>query len=262
MHDVLRHNQRAWDALAARGCAWTRPVDGATVAAARRGEFDIHLRLTPTRRVPDAWLPRPLAGARILCLACGGGQQAPLLAAAGAEVTVFDLSPAQLDADRGVAAREGLRLRAVQGSMDDLSAFADESFDVVFNPVSVTYVPEVRPVFRECARVLRPGGGLLFAAPWPHIYLFEGAAWDRGELRAANRLPFRSTDELDGEQAAAFMGGDRPMEHSHTMEALLGGQLEAGFVIAGFYEDGEDEAVDDPLRAFCSKYFATRAVRI
>lgn len=153
------------------------------------------MRLTPTRSLPTGWLPSSLAGARVLCLACGGGQQAPLMAAAGADVTVLDLTPAQLERDRLVAEREGLRLRLEQGHMGDLSRFADASFDLVFNPVSVTYIPDALPVFRECFRVLAPGGGLLFAAPHPHIYIFHGGDWDRGVLRVANRLPFSSLDE-------------------------------------------------------------------
>ncbi len=97
----------------------------------------------------------------ILCLASGGGQQAPILAAAGANVTVFDNSPAQLRQDALVAQREGLPLRTVQGDMRDLSAFGDDSFDLIFHPVSNIFVPEVRPVWRECYRVVRPGGVLL-----------------------------------------------------------------------------------------------------
>ncbi|MCR2721536.1 class I SAM-dependent methyltransferase, partial [Salmonella enterica] len=78
-----------------------------------------------------------------------------------ADVTVFDLSARQLEQDRAVARRDGLALTAVQGDMRDLSVFADQSFDVVFHPISNLYVPDVRPVWRECFRVLRPGGSLL-----------------------------------------------------------------------------------------------------
>lgn len=257
--DILARNRRAWERLAAKGCAWTRPVGPELVSAARRGCLDA-VRLTPTRSLPAGWLPSSLAGARVLCLACGGGQQAPLMAAAGADVTVLDLTPAQLERDRLVAAREGLRLRLEQGHMGDLSRFADASFDLVFNPVSVTYIPDALPVFRECFRVLAPGGGLLFAAPHPHIYIFHGGDWDRGVLRVANRLPFSSLDER-GEEGSAAERDDRPVEHSHTLEALIGGQLAAGFRITGFYEDVDGPDSDDPLCAYCPKYFATKALK-
>lgn len=258
--DILDWNRRAWERLADGGCVWTRPVGPELVAEARRGCLDA-VRLTPTRPLPEGWLPCPPAGLRVLCLACGGGQQAPMLAAAGAAVTVLDLAPAQLERDRLVAEREGLHLRLEQGHMGDLSRFADASFDLVFNPVSITYVPDARPVFRECFRVLAPGGGLLFAAPHPYIYIFHGGDWDRGVLRVANRLPFTSLDEQDGDGIAAPPRDGRPVEHSHTLEALIGGQTAAGFCVTGLYEDVEGPDAGDPLCAYCPKYFATRAER-
>ncbi len=103
--------------------------------------------LTETKPVPRAWFPE-MRGAEVLCLASGGGQQAPVFAAAGAKVTVLDNSPEQLAQDRLVAEREALDLRTVQGDMSGpLVCFADESFDLVFHPVSNLFVPEVRPVW-------------------------------------------------------------------------------------------------------------------
>jgi 2-polyprenyl-3-methyl-5-hydroxy-6-metoxy-1,4-benzoquinol methylase len=91
--------------------------------------------------VPRDWFPADLTGVAVLALASGGGQQGPVLAAAGADVTVFDNSPRQLGRDREVAEREGLALRTVLGDMRDLSAFPGDSFDLVFNPVSNTFCP-------------------------------------------------------------------------------------------------------------------------
>ncbi|KAG1318310.1 hypothetical protein G6F63_015276 [Rhizopus arrhizus] len=67
------------------------------------------VRLTP-RALPLDWLG-DVRGRRILCLASGGGQQAPVLAAAGADVTVFDLSDGQLEQDRRHARSARLRQR-------------------------------------------------------------------------------------------------------------------------------------------------------
>ena len=55
-----------------------------------------------------------------------------------------------------MAEREGLALRTVLGDMRDLNAFPDASFDVVVNPVSNVFCPELAPVWRESFRVLRP----------------------------------------------------------------------------------------------------------
>ena len=103
--DILGYNRQAWDRQVERGNRWTVPVGPEAIARARRGDWSIVL--TPTKPVPADWFP-PLAGLDVLCLAGGGGQQGPILAAAGARVTVFDNSPKQLAQDRLVADREGL----------------------------------------------------------------------------------------------------------------------------------------------------------
>ena len=146
MTDVLRYNRDAWDRQVARANRWTVPATPEAIAAARRGEWEVVL--TPQKPVPRAWFP-DLAGTEVLCLASGGGQQAPIFAAAGARVTLLDASPAQLGQDRMVAEREGLTIRTELGDMADLSRFADASFDLVFHPCSNCFVPDVRPVWRE-----------------------------------------------------------------------------------------------------------------
>ena len=100
--DIHEYNRKAWNREVAQGNPWTIPVTPQAVARARGGELT--LMLTPSKPVPRDWFP-PLSGCRVLCLASGGGQQGPLLAAAGASVTVFDASEAQLSRDREVAQR-------------------------------------------------------------------------------------------------------------------------------------------------------------
>ena len=124
--DVRAYNRAAWDQEVARGNRWTVPVRNEAIAAARQGEWDI--LLTPSRPVPRAWFPE-LEGADVLCLASGGGQQGPILAAVGARVTVLDNSPKQLDQDRRVARRHALPLTAVEGDMADLSRFSNGSHE-------------------------------------------------------------------------------------------------------------------------------------
>src|SRR5262245_23129794 len=149
--DVYEHNQRAWDHLCDKGNRWTTPVDHEVIASAREGQWEVVL--TPRRVVPREWFPN-LRGCDVLGLASAGGQQGPILAAAGARVTVFDASEKQLEQDRRVAARENLPLRTVQGDMRDLAVFEDESFDLVFHPCSNSYTSDVRSVWREVHRVL------------------------------------------------------------------------------------------------------------
>lgn len=253
--DILSYNRDAWDKQASSGCVWSQPVTSEQVAAARRGDWQIVL--TPTVPVPRHWFPAELCGADVLCLASAGGQQGPILAAAGATVTVFDNSPVQLSRDRLVAERDGLEIRTLQGDMADLSVFAEASFDLIFNPVSVTFIPDVKPVWRECARVLRPGGVLLVGFGQPHIYCLDDLEGN-GDYRLRFALPYADPTSIDPEERARRFGADAPLEFSHTFTDLLGGQLAAGLHITDLYED---VSPDDPLHQYMPGYMATRAIK-
>ena len=252
---VRAHNRRAWDAQVAAGNRWTVPVSSAEIAAARAGQWSVVL--TPTRPVPREWFP-PLRAADVLGLASGGGQQCPLLAAAGARVTVFDNSDAQLAQDRMVAARDGLVLRTIQGDMANLAPLADAAFDLVFHPCANGFVPDVRPVWREAFRVLRPGGVLLAGMVNPAAYLFDEreTASDAPAIRYA--LPYSDLASLPAEELARRAEAGEPLSFSHTLTDQLGGQLAAGFVLTDFYEDTWDL---EPLSRWFAPYFATRAVK-
>ena len=255
--DVPEYNREAWDRQVESGNPWTVPVGPEAIEAARRGEWEV--LLTETKPVPRAWFPE-MAGGDVLCLASGGGQQAPTFAAAGASVTVLDNSPRQLAQDRFVADREALEgLETLQGDMRDLSAFADESFDLVFHPVSNLFVPEVGPVWNEAFRVLRSGGTLLAGFLKPVVYVFDlELADDTGEVRVRYELPYADAESKTEEEVRRQMERGEPLEFSHTLEEQIGGQIEAGFLISGFYEDRHR---DDPIAAYMPTYVATRATK-
>jgi SAM-dependent methyltransferase len=253
---VRDYNREAWDREVERGNEWTVPVGPDVIEAAHQGRWEI--LLTETRPVPKDWFP-DLQGADVLCLASGGGQQAPVLAAAGANVTVLDNSPGQLAQDRLVAEREGLDLRTVEGDMADLSLFAGESFHLVFHPVSNLFAPEVRPVWVEAFRVLRRGGYLLAGFLNPAVYIFDLELVDSsGELRVRYALPYADATSKSEEDVARQIERGEPLEFSHTLEDQIGGQIEAGFAIVGFYEDRHR---DDPIAARMPTYIATRAIK-
>ncbi len=191
--------------------------------------------LTPTKPVPQQWLPN-LCRSRMLCLASGGGQQGPILAAAGAEVTVFDNSPRQLETDRMVAEREGLSLETVEGDMANLEEFSSESFDAIVHPVSNVFVPDVMPVWREAFRVLRPGGVLLSGFGNPAEYLFDWPMANRaGRLEVRHSIPYCDIDSLEDAEKRRYESEGIPLEFSHTLEDQIGGQTAAGFIITGLY---------------------------
>lgn len=255
MMNVRDHNRLAWDRMAAGGSRWSQPVSPEDVAAARAGEPRIFL--TPTRPVPLDWLGA-LAGRHVLCLAGGGGQQGPLLAAAGAIVTVVDLSPQQLARDRAVAAREGLALTLVEGDMADLSAFPDGSFDLIVHPVANLYVPDIYPVWAEAHRVLRPGGELLAGFMNPFVYIFDQDALAEGRLEARHQLPYSELTSISAEERQRLVDEGDALQFSHSLEEQIAGQIAAGFQLVGLFEDRRE---GHPLSALMTTHLATRARR-
>jgi SAM-dependent methyltransferase len=256
--DVVAHNRAAWDREVEQGGEWTLPVSAETVAAARRGEWADYLFLTESKPVPRSWLPADLSDVDVLCLASGGGQQGPILAAAGAHVTVFDNSPKQLAQDRWVAQRDGLDITTVQGDMADLSAFRDESFDLIVHPPSNCFVADVRPVWREAYRVLRRGGHLLAGFLNPIEFIFDYKLFDEGIFEVRHPLPYSDLDYLTDLERQQLDSADM-LEFSHTLEDQIGGQLEAGFVLTGFYEA---HRANHPVAKYLPSYIATRALKM
>lgn len=220
MSNHAEHNARAWDQLARRGAPLTRPVSDDDLAQ-------------PLRAIdPRGWLGDSVAGQRVLCLAAGGGRQSALFAAAGAEVTVLDISPEMLAHDRRVAAERRLAVRVVEGTMEDLSMFAAGAFDLVAQPVSTCYVPDVAVVFQQVARVLRSGGLYLSQHKSP-------TSQQAGEQPAAGRYQLAEPYYRDGPLPAAAQGRLREVgtrEYLHRWEQLIGGMCRAGFAIEDFTE--------------------------
>ncbi len=257
--DIRDHNRTAWDKEVERGNKWTVPVSEVMIAAAKRGIWEI--LLTPSKSVPRAWFP-DLEGLDVLCLASGGGQQGPILAAAGAKVTVLDNSPRQLEGDRLIAERHALEITIVEGDMADLSMFFDQSFDLIVHPVSNCFVPYVRPVWAEAFRVLRRGRVMLAGFSNPVNYLFDYDLADlTGVLQVKYALPSSDLTSLTVEERQRYIETETPLEFSHTLEDQIGGQLDAGLTLAGFFEDTYPENENDLLTKYMPNFIATRAIK-
>jgi SAM-dependent methyltransferase len=253
--NIRSYNRRAWNHQAELGNQWTIPVGPEVIAKARKGIFSI--QLTETKAVPHEWFP-PLAGLDVLCLACGGGQQGPVLAAGGAQVTVLDNSPRQLERDRLVAKRDGISLNTFEGDMRNLSAFEDQSFDLIFHPVSNVFVPNIRPVWREAYRVLRPGGVLMAGFMNPVYYLFGTQEEEQAALVVKFSIPYSDPESLTAEELQVCDSEGIPLEFGHSLTDQIGGQLGAGFRLTDFYEDSMPES---PLSKYTPVYIATRACK-
>lgn len=196
---ICQHNSSVWDQEALKQKPWSQPVSQDTIVSAKQGEWTIHITKKP---IPRTWLPHDIKGKDILCLAAAGGQQAPVLAAAGANVTVYDISEKQLEQDRYVAKQNDLNLINIQGDMAELSALSDNTFDYIINPISNLYIPDVNPVWHECYRVMRDHGVLLASFYNPILFMFERNAdlENQGLIKPKYTIPYSNIDSLTKEQ--------------------------------------------------------------
>lgn len=234
--NIIAHNESVWDRQAESQCQWSVPVAKEVIEKAKTGQWAIHIT---KRAIPAAWLPHDIKGKDILCLASAGGQQAPVLAAAGANVTVVDISKKQLEKDEFVAQRDGLNLHCLQADMRQLDVLQSASFDYIIHPISNLYVPELNSVWAECFRVLRPGGKLMSSFYNPVLFVFskDTALSEQGLLKPQYSLPYSDLNHLDREAIEQKKAQEEALIFGHTLSSQINGQLEAGFLLAGFYED-------------------------
>lgn len=219
----------------------------------------IAVGLTVGKTVPVEWFDKA-KGNKLLGLACGGGQQGPIFAAKGFETTIMDYSEEQLASDKLVAEREGLIITTVQADMTKAFPFEDESFDIIFCPVSNPYIEDLENMWAESFRVLRRGGLLMVGYMNPWIYMVDGdVVWDKPdeELVLTYRLPFNSR-KLEAE-GLLTISPEYGYEFSHTLEAQIGGQLKAGFAMIDFYESRDTR---NRLSNFGSDYLANLCVKL
>ncbi len=252
MLEYTKINSQTWDLWADNGCEWSVPISHEEYANVTKENFGVYL--TPCITVPHEWFG-DLKGKRLLGLASGGGQQMPVFSKLGAVCTVFDYSDRQLETERTVSEREGYSIEIIKGDMTKALPFDDESFDMIFHPVSNCYVEDVRHIWNECYRVLKKGGRLLAGFDNGLNFLFE----DDDPLLVVNKLPFNPL-KMPKERFEAMARNGEGIQFSHTMEEQIGGQLEAGFVLKALYED-RDRVGGARIRDYAPQYMATLAIK-
>lgn len=256
--DILKHNSIAWDNEVKLENKWTVPVSKEEIEDARKGKYK--LLLTPTKSVPKEWTSN-MKGKNVLCLASGGGQQGPIFSALGANVTVFDNSKEQLKKDEFVSERDNLSIKLEQGDMRDLSRFEDESFDFIFHPVSNCFISDIELVWKESYRVLKKGGVLISGFVNPLTFIFDLYEWEKNnELVVSHSIPYSDIDDMPKEHLEERIRNNDTLDFGHSLQSQIGGQIDAGFVIGGFYEDNSGH--EDLLDKYIDTFIATKALKL
>ena len=221
MNSPYEQNRRAWD----------ERVRGKKLYAVPAVDADFKNPLAVVDQC--GWLGGDVCGKRLLCLAAGGGRHSALFASAGARVTVVDLSPKMLQLDQDVADKRGLKIEVIKASMDRMPMLGDGSFEIVIQPVSTCYVPDVLAVYREVARVMAPSGIYVSQHKQPASLQGDHASLGGGYLLSEpyyrqGPLPAVSKSSLHREAGTA--------EFLHRWEELIGGLCRSGFVVEDLVE--------------------------
>lgn len=224
-------NQKLWEAEVQNGCGYTIPWLNLDVTLLRRfANGELAALPEPLDCISPPSIFSDIVGKDVLCLAAGGGQQTAVFGLLGANVTVVDLTAGQLQGDKQAAVHYGYPVTCVQADMRDLSALADSSFDLVFQADSLSYVPDVRQVYREVARVLRPNGLYRIKHYQPVAHAVE--ADEHGyyiERPYAQKIYHRE---------------DGGVEFRHYMDDIFGGLIETGLQLQQVIDVGRNITPD------------------
>ena len=254
--EIAIANQQLWEEEVKKGCGYTIPwLDLDLTLLQQYIDGKIEILPEPLTCLYPASIFADVAGKQVLCLAGGGGQQSAVFSLLGAHVTVVDLTEGQLAGDRKAAAHYGYEVTTVQADMRDLSCLEEQSFDLVFQPNSMAYIPDVREVYAGVARVLKPGGLYRFVVGQPVVHSVE---WD-GRAYCITR-PYSENMKRRAD------GG---IEFRHYMDDIFNGLLDVGFSLHRVYEApyGRQKPEDQPgewehERSYVAGWFTVIAKRL
>lgn len=248
-------NAQAWDNI--NECLTDKAtyISHEEFVSAKNGELKV--TLAGLKLVPEQWFPS-LKNINVLGLASGGGQQCPIFAAHGAKMTVMDLSDRQLDNERIVAERESYEINIVKSDISKEFPFADNFFDMIFNPISNCYIEDIQPFWKECARVIKQDGILMTSFIKEEVFMFDPDYKNEDFLITRRPVPFNPLRDLSEDQIKQRYDAQMPLAFSHTLTEQIGGMIKAGFVVTDIFEDGDGGGLHDK---YMNSYVAVRAVR-
>jgi ubiquinone/menaquinone biosynthesis C-methylase UbiE len=229
MDEISKTNRERWNALANANVEYSQPFLDFTAEQA-------------AQYIYRHGILKDVAGKKVLCLASGGGQDSVAFGLLGADVTVLDLSDVQLERDRRGAAHHNLHIETIQGDMRDLSIFAENQFDIVWQVYSINFVPFVESVIRGVRRVLKPGGIYFLQFANPFAIGVDEEKWDgkayplsslyRDGEDISERFPHWNVEQAD----RTTIQRDSPHEFRHTLSTTLNTMAGNGFVLLGLWE--------------------------
>lgn len=252
--DIYEINGKAWNTESQKGNYWTQMIGEERILAAREGRPE--LWITPFKSVPLSWL-EGLRGKDVLIACGGGGQQTPTLAAFGCNVTTIDISELQIEQDRLALEKYNLKANVFVANVLDMP-FGDSSFDAVIIPQALNFIDDLRRAYDQTHRVLRLGGSFLFGIANPATYMFDDRIQDK-RLKIRYTLPFSDLRSLSHKELQRRLAKGDTIEFSHTLQSIIGGLVDAGFHISGYYSDECGSQLTDSFLQ--DSHMAFRAIR-
>ncbi len=232
--NLYDQNRTAWDRMATNGHALATPAKESELA-------------DPLKTVDEiGWLGKSIAGLNVLCLGAGGGRHSALYSAAGANVTVIDMSPAMLELDRQVCRERKFDVRLIEANMISMPMLRDGEFDIVIHPVSTCYIDDLQAVYRETARVVRPGGLYISQHKQP---MNLQSSLEPTQGRYVIEQPYVGNLAATPAASPNRLREIGTREIIHSLQALLGGMCRAGFSIEDLTEPSHGK-LDQPVGSF------------
>ena len=247
---IKRHNESAWDKRARQKMRFTN-------TASKEDYLQANELIEK-----NSWLQGGIRGKKLLNLAAGGGGQSGLFASLGADVTVVDISAAMLENDQKLAKEQGFNIRVLQTSMDDLNALDTAEFDIVIHPVSTCYLPDIKVIYQEVARVSKAGA----------IYISHHKQPLSMQASAKPINGFYQIVETNERKGAlppvkgTMHREEGTLEFLHSWDDILGELCRNGFYIDDFYvaKHGDPNAELGSFEhrsSFISPFLSIKAIR-